>query len=320
MIQLPYDVIDWLKGVFRRCNIEAASKLTLVPNCHEPWIDFAIIENLQRVSAPYRFKSDWLVNIDTHWLGSAPMWPEDYPRWEIADIGFLVMFRTATELVRTKVALLQSKRLYAEKQRPESIEEKRHYYWRGFGRMFSTDEKFAEMTRPKLFQFSNDSEYSALNKGSEQWEAVEHYEKSKEIPVYYLLYNPLKVPSRVAVPHQGGDSPAAECETGCRVVPCRYVRELLAAESDGASPTYGRLASSLPTPFDAPPHTGGWSLEHFVVDLLLHCKTGRITDIRGDEGLYQVFYRRTAPIQAAIALTIDAPDGFDWAIEPELPH
>lgn len=317
MIQLPKDVTDWLTSVFRTCNTEAASKLTLVPNSHEPWIDFAIIENLQRVSAPYRFKSDWLVSIDTHWLGSAPMWPEDFPRWEIADIGFLVMFRTATKLIRSKVALLQSKRLYADKQRPESTEEKRRYYWRGFGRMFSTDEQFAEMTHPKLFQFGDDSEYSALNKGSDQWEAVEQYEKSKEIPVYYLLYNPLQVPSTVSVPHAGGPPPATRCDTGCRVVPCRYIRQLLANEEEGSSPTYGQLASGLPAPFDARPHKAGWTLEHFVVDLLLQCKTGRIMDIRGDEGLYQVFYRRTAPIQAAIALTIDAPAGFDWAIEPE---
>src|SRR5689334_6507790 len=100
MIDIPKDVADWLTGVFGRCNHEAAEKLSLVPNCHEPWIDFAIIENLQRVSSPYRFKSDWTVTINTHWLGHAPMWD----RWEIADLGFLVMMRTATKLVRSKVA------------------------------------------------------------------------------------------------------------------------------------------------------------------------------------------------------------------------
>ena len=316
MIQLPQDVTNWLTSVFRTCNVEAASKLTLVPNSHEPWIDFAIIENLQRVSAPYRFKSDWLVSIDTHWLGSAPLWPEEFPRWEIADIGFLVMLRSATKLIRSKVALLQSKRLYTEKQRPESLEERRIYYWRGFGRMYSTDEQFAEMTHPKLFKFSEKSQYGALMKGSNQFEVVEQYEKSKDIPVYYLLYNPLKVPLTVSVPHVGGAPVQAACEAGCRIVPCRHVRKLMAKENEGASPTYGELASRLPPPFGAP-HTGGWSLEHFVVELLLQCRTGRITDIRGDEGLYQVFYQRTAAIQAAIAITIDAPAGFDWTVEPE---
>lgn len=74
MIPLPKDVIDWLTGVFSNTNSSAASKLTLVPNSHEPWIDFAVIESLQRVSVPFTFKSDWTVSIDTHWLGSAPLW------------------------------------------------------------------------------------------------------------------------------------------------------------------------------------------------------------------------------------------------------
>jgi hypothetical protein len=315
MIHLPDDVVAWLMGVFRTCNAEASSKLTRVPNAHEPWIDFAVIENLQRVSVPFRFRSEWIVSIDTHWLGSAPMWPDARPRWEIADIGFLVMFRTATKLVRSKVALLQSKRLYADRGRPESPEELERYYRRGFGRMFATDEQFAEMTHPKLFRFDAASEYSALKKGSDQWQAVEEYEKAKQIPVYYLLYNPLSVPMDIAVPHTDGFADAGPCDAGCRVVPCRFVQRMMKSREDGDSPSYGDLATNLGTPFDTDSHKTGWRLEHFVVELLLQCKTGRVTDIRDDQGLYQVFYRRTAPIRAAIAITIDAPAGVDWAIE-----
>lgn len=82
-------------------------------------------------------------------------------------------------------------------------------------------------------------------------------------------------------------------------------------------PSYGELADDLADPFQEKQHKCGWRLEHFVVDLLLNCKTGRITDIRDDEGLYRVFNRRTGPIQAAISITIDAPADFDWAIEPD---
>src|SRR5437867_3658480 len=141
MIPLPKDVTEWLTGVFSNTNSIAASKLTLVPNSHEPWMDFAVIESLQRMSVPFTFKSDWIVSIDTHWLGSAPLWRN----WEIADIGFLVIFRTAKKLIRSKVALLQSKRLYADRYRPETDEEKEMYYMRGFGRMLTDDAKFEEM-------------------------------------------------------------------------------------------------------------------------------------------------------------------------------
>src|SRR5262249_31716250 len=159
-------------------NSSAASKLTTVPNSHEPWIDFAIIESLQRVSVPFKFVSDWTVSIDTHWLGSAPLWH----KWEIADIGFLVMFRTAKKLIRSKVAILQSKRLYAEKHKPETDKEKAMYYGLGFRRLLTADDKFEEMTKPKLFKFTDSSKYAALKKGSEQWNAVEKYEKKTQIP------------------------------------------------------------------------------------------------------------------------------------------
>jgi hypothetical protein len=317
MINLPEDVTSWLMGVFRTCNAEASEKLSRVPNAHEPWIDFAVIENLQRASAPYRFESDWLVSIDTHWLGSAPMWPEAFPRWEIADIGFLVMFRSGGTLIRSKVALLQSKRLYPREGRPESEAELRHYYGRGFGRMLPTDQQFAELTESRVFRFNDDSEYSALAKGNAQWQAIEEYEAATQVPVYYLFYNPLRVPCEIEVPHRGAAPRSDNCEAGCRVVPSRILRQVMATDPDGATPSYAKVAQQLPSPFGRVPHIAGWRLEHFVVELLLQCKTGRITDIRTDEGLYRVFNRRTAPIQAAIAVTIDAPAGFDWAVRPD---
>ncbi len=48
-------------------------------------------------------------------------------------------------------------------------------------------------------------------------------------------------------------------------------------------------------------------LEHFVVDLLLECETGYIATSPSDGGLDYIFNRRTGPISAALAVTIDAP-------------
>jgi len=44
-----------------------------------------------------------------------------------------------------------------------------------------------------------------------------------------------------------------------------------------------------------------------VVDLLLNCETGYIASSPSDGGLNYIFNRRSGPISAAIALTIDAP-------------
>ena len=117
----------------------------------------------------------------------------------------------------------------------------RLYYRRGFGRMFIQDDQFAEMTKPRLFQFNEDSKYSALSKGSEQWEAIEQYEEHKQIPVYYLFYNPFSLPCAVAVPHVEKAKLPKDCVAGCRVVPCRHVRKMMVRSKANESPTYGQL-------------------------------------------------------------------------------
>jgi hypothetical protein len=66
------------------------------------------IAEVSEHSAPVKFSSGWLVRLETHFLGGGRYWG----RWEIADIGVLVVFRRAAVVQQTKIALLQSKRLY----------------------------------------------------------------------------------------------------------------------------------------------------------------------------------------------------------------
>ena len=64
---------------------------------------------------PVTTSSGWTVNIATHFLVRGrhfAEWPGQR-RWEIADIGVRILFRRGGTLLRSKVALLQSKRLYA---------------------------------------------------------------------------------------------------------------------------------------------------------------------------------------------------------------
>lgn len=49
-----------------------------------------------------------LVDIDVHFIGGGRHWQT----WEVADIGLLINFRHVHRLLRSKVVLLQSKRLY----------------------------------------------------------------------------------------------------------------------------------------------------------------------------------------------------------------
>ena len=52
-----------------------------------------------------------------------------------------------------------------------------------------------------------------------------------------------------------------------------------------------------------------WALEYFVADLVLKCKEGYVAGVNPmeDDALFTVFNRRSGPISAAIAITIDAP-------------
>ena len=52
------------------------------------------------------------MNLDTHFLGG-----RYWGHWEVADIGILVVFRRKGQMLGTKIALIQSKRLY-----PDEIE------------------------------------------------------------------------------------------------------------------------------------------------------------------------------------------------------
>jgi len=51
----------------------------------------------------------------------------------------------------------------------------------------------------------------------------------------------------------------------------------------------------------------GWLIEEFVADLAIDCKVGHATERFDDEGLRQLFFNRSGPISAAIAVTFDAP-------------
>ena len=215
------------------------------------------------------------------------------------------MFRRAGKLVRSKVALLQSKRLYPDEL--EWDEDSPLDYMVGFRRLFREDEEWGAGAAPRRFGFSYESRYKALVTGLGQYKAITEYENQRAIPVYYLLYNPARVPSTAVLPITPGERIPEACEVGCRVVPAAQLRTVMVAKPDGSSPAYGELSGSLPSPFDDQAHRAGWRLEHFVVNLLLECETGYIANGPDDGGLNYIFNRRAGPISTALALTLDSP-------------
>lgn len=194
-IPIPSDVREWLQAVFAGCNQRVATTMTQVPTIHEVPLDMTFIQHFLGVGAPHRFSSGWTVEISTHYLGGGRHYGEwgDWPReWEIADIGLLVVYRQGGKVLRSKVALLQSKRLYPNEQ--DLDEETPLDYMAGFGRLFHSDDDWSAITQPRSFAFTEDSRYRALMTGDTQYKAITSYETQRNIPIYYLLYNPARSP------------------------------------------------------------------------------------------------------------------------------
>lgn len=301
-IPLPPDVKAWIHDVFASCNQRISAKLSRIPTAHETSLDMTFVEHFSEFSAPIRFPSEWIVTLDTHYLGGM----RHFYSWEIADIGLLIVFRRAGKAVLTKVALLQSKRLYPVEE--EFNEDHPAYYTLGFGRLLKPDASFASIAAPRAFSFDQTSRYKALRVKDEQYEAIRQYETKHKIPVHYLLYHPVAIPWSVVLPAVDTTAALPECEVGCRVTPARDVRKALNKHDQNYSPVLGDLQFLLPAPFTEQENAAGWRVEDFVTELVLTCKEGYVAeDVQQDEGLFQIFNRRSGPIAAAIAITFDAP-------------
>jgi hypothetical protein len=72
-------------------------------------------------------------------------------------------------------------------------------------------------------------------------------------------------------------------------------------------PTFRELAvARQPEPSDRY-GVHGWRLEAFVANEVLRCRQGRIFEEAQHPDLRALLYDRTAPIAAAIAITLDLP-------------
>src|SRR6516164_5364233 len=107
--QIPEDVIEFTRTIFDKANTKATRALARQPSAHEEMLDFQVFAALDEVG-PCILESGIAVDIDTHWLGGRRHYDG---RWEIADIGIVIVLRRAGRMLWRKVALLQSKRLYS---------------------------------------------------------------------------------------------------------------------------------------------------------------------------------------------------------------
>ncbi|BCJ64779.1 hypothetical protein [Polymorphospora rubra] len=293
-IPLEPDVLAYIREVFDVANRRVAGRLDRMPTTHEETLDFALIDALAEGRGPHITKSRTVVDIDAHFVGGGWHWE----RWEIADVGVIVNFRRAGQLLRTKVVLLQSKRLYPREA--EFTEDLGLTRPGGFGSLMVRS--LPATLGERLFRFDDSCRYRALQVGDDQWRAIANYESEFGLPVHYMLYHPSSMPGESVIPVT---LPVAnltgDVAVGVRVLPASRMRSMTAGQARNYAPSYSELTGGGVCP--------GVGLPAFMVDEVLGCRAGYITE-EGTQspGLMRVFNQRSAPIAAAIRIDINLPE------------
>jgi len=302
-MHIPREILRRVEAVFADVNRETSRLLSDLPNTHEPVIDHTFISEVQKHAAPVLFPNGWMLKLQTHFLGGGRHWGN----WEIADIGVLVQFRVGGKVVRSKVVLLQSKRLYANELKEVDDGDLSDYHI-GFAGLFRDDVPFAHVSKPRSFSFTNASKYRAMSLQDEQELAIQAYEANYDIPVYYLLYHPWTVPHTQVVPRPSSSAVFPDNQVGARVLPSAEVRAALSSKKKGYKPSFEDLCRAKVPTGEVSAGGPGWRLEHMLANLTLTCKTGYIAESANDPGLEAIFRLRGGPISSAISITIDAPE------------
>jgi len=295
--EIPNDVFDWIRSIFRGCNERISEKLSNNPNLPEESLDLTWIEYISQYASPVTLSSAWTIKIETHYLGGL----RHFLRWEIADIGILLFLRRGGRIEQSKAILLQSKRLYPSSNTVQ--EEDRVDYEIGFARIADPESLQTSVAIQAEFEFNETCAYGALVAKSEQVTAIAKYEKENRIAVYYQFYNPWRVPFVQRIPLSQFNRPEGDLELGTRIIPAKSVHGVLSRSVNGQRPKLKDLKGLIDADYEY-----GWPLEHFITDLSLRCFEGTVFDSISDDRIQTLFYRRTGPIAAAIAVSIEAPE------------
>jgi hypothetical protein len=176
-LNLPPEVIGYIRSVFAAVNRRTSGRLSSMPTVHEQELDGSFIEAVRDNGRPTQVATGWTVQIQTHFLGGMRHWPDFSPRWEIADIGVLVMLRAGGRLKVTKAAGLQSKRLYPVEQDHE--EDEPADYQIGFARLYRDERTPPALLGSRTFTLETSSRYRALEIPGPQHERIGHHQEAQ---------------------------------------------------------------------------------------------------------------------------------------------
>ena len=215
----------------------------------------------------------------------------------------MMIFRKRGKLVKSKISLLQSKKLYADPL--QYVEEDPYIRRFGLGRLLVTEFEHAGLVAEKVLVFDITSKYQAFKKGADQQMGMEHFERRFGIRMYYLFYNPVKIPHKSKMPLTKLPELGLN-KVGCRVVLKKDLDVAISTKAKGYTPSFSDLKSMLPAPFVAE-NVSGWRLEHFAGDLMLDCKEGMIDNSPTFETMLELMNQKSRPMSSAVSITFDMP-------------
>jgi hypothetical protein len=302
MYKIPQTVLDYVKKHFANCNAQLSRSLSLFPGIREESLDNNFIAYFANIGGPVRVDSNWTVRFEAHFIGGG----RHYFTWEVADIGLMVIFRQKGKIIRSKMAFLQSKKLYADNT---TIPSRDPYGRMGMGRLLDTEEEHKDIIRVKELIFKESSKYKAFKKDSEQQDAMSSFQRRFKIDMYYLFYNPVSIPHSIVSPLERTPE-LGENKVGCRVVSKDSLDDALQIHAKNYVPSYGDITYMLSGAFVNDEHKAGWRFEYFIVDLLIGCKEGLIDDSPNFGTLQELLYQKSSPISAALSITVDLEELF----------
>lgn len=296
MIKLPNDVMQYLQTRLSECNFNVSSNLSVFPFTHEEALDHKLIGEFIG-KGPRHFGSGWTVRFDAHYIGGG----RHFRTFEVADLGLMVIFRKKGKIIRSKLAFIQSKKLYANTVQFKEFDP---YYRQGMGRLLVTEQEHLELVKPQTLKYTEASKYKALKTGSEQEDVMRHFSDRFDVKLYYLFYNPCTIPWQIKSPVEELPEIVSN-EIGCRVVPKPELDKALKTFDKDHSPSFGDIKYQLNVMEFDKEHDAGWKLEYFINDLFIGCKEGLIDDSPNFETLAALLSQKSSPISSALSITFD---------------
>ena len=292
-IKVPDAVRNYIFGVFSDVNEKISRKISTVPNIPEESLDITFIDALSDYSAPKIVAGDWAVRIAAHFIGNI----RHRRRYEIADLGIIIVFKKGRRILRRKLVLLQSKRLYPNNS--EVIEFDDYDYDLGLALMTEREQLETPVFSRVEFQFDLASSYGALKTNAHQCTVIQEHLEDTDVPVYYSMYNPLVLPWTVSYPISTGSPELPKRVLGTRVIPAERVLGISAQRKSGIPLTVGDFLEK-----NGSEYTFGASLEQFFDDVI-RCEQGYTFDGSRDVGLHRLFSRKSGPIFCIVEVVIE---------------